>query len=249
MPDDGYSATITARRALTEALSFFWIRPDAEPRPFVPGQYLTIGRVVDGRLVQRPYSLASSARRSDDGYELYIRRVEGGALTPPLFAARVGDRVSLRGPKGRFTLRPEDRERTHLFVATGCGIAPFMSMLRTLRDGGERRRVVLLHGVSYVRELAYREELEEQSAGGADLTYLPTVSRPADAANAAWTGLGGRVERVLAQVCDRYAVDAGEAVAYVCGNPEMTVAVEELLRGRGFPEERIRSEDYWPRRR
>ncbi len=247
---DRYDATITARSDLTEALAFFRVRPDDAPRAFVAGQYLTVGRLVQGRLVQRAYSVASSARRLDEAYELYIRLVPGGALTPELFRAGAGDRVSLRGPKGRFTLRAEDAERPHLFVATGCGIAPFMSMLRTLRDDGIRRRIVLLHGVSYARELAYRTDLERWSAEPESrLVYVPTVSRPADPRNAGWTGGTGRVERVLAPVCDRHRIDADEAVAYVCGNPEMTASVRELLRARGFAAERVHAEDYWPLRR
>ncbi len=246
---EGYDATITAHERLTDALAFFRLQPDLEPRPFVPGQYLTVGRLSHGKLVQRPYSVASSARRLLDGYELYIRLIPGGALTPLLFGTSPGDRVSLRGPKGRFTLRAQDEALVHLFVATGCGIAPFMSMLRTLRDDGVRRRVVLLHGVSYARELAYREELERWSgAAGSDLAYLPTVSRPAAAENAGWSGRTGRAEHVLASVCEQLGVDPGGSVAYVCGNPEMTTTVEGLLRARGFGEERIHTEDYWPLR-
>lgn len=250
MAAEPYDATITAREQLTEALAFFRIQPDLVPRPFVPGQYLTVGRLVQRRLVQRPYSVASSARRIGEGYTLYIRLVPGGALTPELFRTAVGDRVSLRGPKGRFTLRAEDAQRTHLFVATGCGIAPFLSMLHTLRDDGARRRIVLLHGVSYVRELASRAQLERWSGEPESaLVYVPTISRPSDPRNEGWAGSAGRAERALEPVCERHRIDPAEAVAYVCGNPEMTASVRELLRARGFADQRVHTEDYWPLRR
>lgn len=246
MSTSTYNATIAARSDLTDALAFFEVRPDQPPAPFVPGQYFTLGLVVSDKLVQRPYSVASSARRSAEGYELYIRLIPGGALTPHLFARRAGDRVSIRGPKGRFTLVPGD-ERVHLLVATGCGIAPFVSMLRTLRDDGVTRPIVLVHGVSYVRELAYRPFLDDLAADPARrFAYVPTISRPNAPENAGWGGDVGRVEAILPEVCERFGIATRDSVAYVCGNPDMTTAVKRILAARGFDKLQLHTEDYWP---
>jgi ferredoxin-NADP reductase len=243
-----YNATITARSDLTEALAFFRVRTDDEPRPFTAGQYFTLGLLAGGRLVQRPYSAASSPDRLLDDYEFYIRLVPGGALTPRLFETRPGDRISITGPKGRFRLH-HGEERLHLFVATGCGVAPFISMLRSFRDETAPLRCVLLHGVSYARELAYRLFLEDWAAERRNaFSYIPTISRPAAPENAGWTGSTGRVESVIGRVCEERGISASDALAYVCGNPEMTVAVKEALRGRGFGDQQIRTEDYWPLR-
>lgn len=240
------AATITVREDLTPSLAFFRVLPDGPPPAFVPGQYVTLGLPRGTGVVQRAYSIASSARRIDAGYELYVRLVPGGALTPLLFACPPGQRVSLRGPKGRFVLRSGD-DRVHLFVATGCGIAPFMSMLRTLHDDGSPRRVVLLHGVSYASELAYRGFLEELARDARwRLTYVPTVSRPRDPANAGWSGRTGRVEAAVEEISDRLWLTPGDTVAYLCGNPEMIASVEGILRGRGLSARQIQDERYWP---
>lgn len=245
VPPPGF-ATITDRSDLTETIAFFRVRPESAPKPFEPGQYVTIGLEPRGALVERPYSIASSARRLDDGYELYVRLVPGGALTPALFGSRVGDRVTFRAPKGRFTLGPDDT-RVHLFVATGCGLAPFISMLRTLRDAEATRPIVLLHGVSYVRELGYRIFLEDLAADPErHFTYIPTVSRPRAPENTGWNGSTGRAEAVVATVCDRLGLTAATSVAYVCGNPEMTTATKGLLLARGFAREQVHVEEYWP---
>ena len=239
-------ATITAREDLTPSLAFFHVRADGAAPAFVPGQYVTLGLATPTGIVQRAYSIASSARRIADGYELYVRLVPDGALTPLLFTCRPGQRVSLRGPKGRFVLAPGD-ERAHLFVATGCGIAPFISMLRTLSDDGSPRRVVLLHGVRHASELAYREFLEELARDVRwQLTYVPTVSRPQDLANTAWSGRTGRVEGAVDEVSDHLRLTPSDTVAYLCGNPEMIAAVEGILRGRGLLAGQIHHERYWP---
>lgn len=246
MSTSTYNATVTARSDLTEALAFFQVRPDDPPKPFVPGQYFTLGLLSQDKLVLRPYSVASSARRIADGYELFIRLIPNGALTPLLFDSVEGDRISIRGPKGRFSLAAGD-ERLHLFVATGCGIAPFISMLRTLRDDHATRRIVLLHGVSYTRELAYRLFLEDLAADPARrCTYVPTVSRPKAPENAEWRGSVGRVEAILPTVWEKLRLDARDSVAYICGNPDMTLGVRQLLTDRGMDRLQIHTEDYWP---
>lgn len=246
VPAPGYNATIAERTDLTEALAFFRIRPDGAAKAFAPGQYVTLGLDTGERVVERPYSIASSAERLDDGYELYVRLVPNGALTPSLFRTRAGERVMLRAPKGRFTLQPGD-ERIHLFIATGCGIAPFISMLRTLNDTHAVRPIVLIHGVSYVRELAYRLFLEDL-AGDAKrrFTYVPTISRPLADENLAWPGSTGRAEAIIASVCDRLLLAPANCVAYVCGNPEMTSAARHILGERGFDRAQVRVEEYWP---
>src|SRR5436190_1348143 len=83
------------------------------PPPFEPGQYMTIGVFADGKLVQRPYSVASSPRTAAEGYEFYVRLVQGGLFTPLLWRLPVGHGMRMIGPKGKFLLEPEDK-RMHL---------------------------------------------------------------------------------------------------------------------------------------
>ena len=76
-----------------------------------------------------------------------------------LWRLPAGHRMRMIGPKGRFMLEPDD-DRTHLFVSTGTGIAPFIAMIRQTERLGDPRRTVVLNGCSYVDELGYRDELE-----------------------------------------------------------------------------------------
>ena len=93
---------------------------------------MTIGVFVDGKIVQRPYSVASAPGvAGDTGYEFYLRLVQGGTFTPLLWDLPVGHRMRMIGPKGKFMLEPDD-DRTHLFISSGTGNAPFVSMMRQL---------------------------------------------------------------------------------------------------------------------
>ncbi len=242
-----YNATLVDRADETGSLAYFTIRLDGEPVPFEAGQYMTIGVLVGGRMVQRPYSVASSPRTAADGYELYVRLVEGGQFTPLLWDLPIGHRMRLIGPKGKFTLQPED-DRTHVFISSGTGNAPFVSMIRTMIIDRAPRRALFLNGVSYQDELGYRALVEGwHSTGTLPVTYIPTVSRVSDPRNSRWTGRTGRVEAILEDVCREFELTPDNAIAYICGNPDMILNADATLQGRGFAEESVRKELYWPK--
>jgi ferredoxin--NADP+ reductase len=243
-----YNATLVRRDDQHDALGAFWVRFDGDATPFLSGQYMTIGVFADGKLVQRPYSVASDpAAAGDIGYEMYVRLVNGGMFTPLLWRLPIGHRMRMIGPKGKFTLEPDD-ERIHLFISSGTGNAPFVSMMRSLLREGKPRRTVFLNGVSYEADLGYRSLLEGwQRSGEYPVTYVPTVSRPADPSNAGWTGRTGRAESNVAGVLDELALTPDNTIAYICGNPDMIVAAEATLLSRGFPEAQVKKELYWPK--
>ncbi len=242
-----YNATLVRREDQHESLAYFVVRFDGEPTPFEPGQYMTIGVMVNGRIVQRPYSVASPPSRAGDGYEMYVRLVQGGTFTPLLWRLPVGGRLRMIGPKGKFVLEPED-DRIHLFISSGTGNAPFVAMMRQALLDGNPRRAVFLNGVSYEPDLGYRALLEAwQSSGEYPVTYVPTVSRPTHPSNAGWTGRVGRVESIVAAVCAELGLTAENTVAYLCGNPDMILSAEATLLDLGFPEASVKKELYWPK--
>jgi len=243
-----YNATLVRRVDHSADLASFWLKLDDPAPRFESGQYMTIGVFADDRLWQRPYSVASAPSVADtEGFEFYVRHVPIIRFTTLLWRLRPGTRMRMTGPKGRFMLEPDDR-RTHLYVSTGTGLAPFISMIRETLALGKPRRTIVLHGVSFADELGYRAELEAwQRDGTYPLRYVPTISRPADPRNAGWTGRTGRVEAVVGDVCHDLGLRADRTVVYICGNPEMILNVEGVLMRRGLPEFHVRKELYWPR--
>lgn len=106
-----------------------------------------------GKMIKRAYSIASAG--TNTAYlEFYINLVPSGALTPRLFALQPGDTVYL-GSKitGMFTIDEVPAERNLLFIATGTGLAPYVSMIRTHLLANPERKLCILHGARHSWEL------------------------------------------------------------------------------------------------
>ncbi len=237
------NATLIERRDITADLARFRFRPDAGVPAFVAGQYVPVALPTEDGPLIRPYSIAS-APREREMLELFVRRLDGGAFTARLWALEPGARLWIGPPRGLFLLTPADASR-HLLIATGTGLAPMMAILAALADRPVRPHVTLIHGVSRVSELGYREELERSSMRGS-LDYRPTISRPPTTGDVGWDGAVGRVDRVLLDLLAAGTIDVLGSVAYLCGNDGMIATVRELLVHAGMPETSIHSERFAP---
>ncbi len=239
-------AKITERKDYASDLWSIRIRP-AERLAFKPGQYATLGVLEGGDVVERAYSICSSPL--EDEIEFFFELVPQGELTPRLYRLRAGDTVMIRRQaKGLFLLDGKSGHTQHFLVSTVTGVAPFLSMVRTLvrepRNGyPPNLRVVVLQAASRSWEFAYREELEALSRQFPWLTYIPTVSRPWE--DAGWKGEVGRIEDVLRKYLDTLGLDPATTTAYLCGHPQMIENSKGILQRRGFAKEFIREEVYW----
>lgn len=121
---------------------------------FEPGQYVRIH--PDGMDFHRSYSMANVP--GSNHLEFFVRLVPGGAFSGWLATAKPGDKVELSVPHGTFFLRDEDRPR--LFVAGGTGVAPFLSMLRSMDGKSGSQPTTLLIGARTPGHLFALDELE-----------------------------------------------------------------------------------------
>ena len=237
-------AELIERRDVSANLAILRFRV-AERLSFSAGQYATISIAVDGDLVERPYSIASSPHEAF--LEFFIELVPGGNITPKLWELKLGSTILVRRRiVGQFTL---DTDVTHhLMVATVTGVAPFVSILRTQqidreRGGASNHQFVVIHGASQSVDFGtYRNELEELSRAGW-LTYIPTVSRPW--AESSWKGETGRVEDIIRKHADRLGFDHSNAIAYACGHPQMVSNVKEILARARFRKDQIKEEKFF----
>jgi len=214
---------------------------------FKPGQYATLGVEQDGRLIERAYSIVSSPL--EDEIEFFFELVPEGDLTPLLYKLQVGDTMSMRKQaKGLFVLDGKSGHRQHYQVGTVTGVAPYVSIVRTMVRGANQGhpsdlRIVLLHAASRSWEFAYREELEALSARDSWFHYIPTVSRPWEDPN--WKGEVGRAEDIVRKYLDMLGLEPTNTTAYLCGHPQMIENAKGILARRGFSKESVREELYW----
>lgn len=240
-------AEITERRDLAPDLWVIRVRPE-EPFRFEPGQFATVGALDGEKLVERPYSIVSSPLESE--LEFFVELVPQGELSQRLHELGPGDSIYVRkAAKGRFTLDSANGRQNHLMVATVTGVAPFVSIARTLRleeQDGRRSSpplLVLLQGASRSWELGYDRELVLLEKATNWFRYVPTVSRPSE--DPAWKGERGRVHELIAKSLDRFSRGPSDTTAYLCGHPGMIEAGREILHAAGFEKGSIRAERFW----
>ena len=245
--DKFYRVRITKRVDLAPELWVIRIQVGGE-FAFTPGQYATLGLLLDEKRKERPYSIVSAPH--EDEIEFFFELVPQGQLTPELYSLQIGDELFMRKvPKGRFTLDTKSGRTNHLLISTVTGVAPFVSYVRTLyRDwkegkfGGEHK-LFLLNGASRSWEFGYLDELQRFAEEVPWLEYIPTISRPWE--DEKWTGEVGRVDDLIRKYADLWGLDGSNSVGYLCGHPEMIEHAKGILKRRGFEKEHLREEVYW----
>jgi ferredoxin/flavodoxin---NADP+ reductase len=192
------------------------------PRPFEfqAGQVIKIA--LDSQDTPRMYSICSGEKDPETGVLFNVK--QDGSLTPHLARCREGDSILVSEPFGSFTAESGPA----WWIATGTGIAPFYSMLRS----GRVKNKTLIHGVRFLDQFYFEKEWEVALGS----RYIRCCSREEGAA-----AFPGRVNDYLEK--------AGEFPAghkyYLCGNGMMVVEVRDLLISRGVPFANIIAEIYF----
>ncbi|MDK2856965.1 MAG: hypothetical protein PWQ89_84 [Verrucomicrobiota bacterium] len=188
---------------------------------FTPGQCAVLFTSTGD---SRPYSLASGPE--EPVLRFLIRRARKGSVSTWLATRRPGDVVRVSLPFGDF--RPGGKGPASVFVATGVGIAPFLSVLRSSRDA--QSAVLCLYGVRYHRDAVELSLLRQHT------TLQLAVSREPAEGETHQGRLTGLLETVTLP---------DDADFFLCGYDAMTDEAFDLLRARGVPAERIHTEVFF----
>jgi ferredoxin--NADP+ reductase len=210
---------------------------------FENGHFIMLGLEIDGRPMMRAYSIASA--NHEEHLEFFSIKVPDGSLTSRLQHLKDGDTVLLsRKPVGTLVLHDLLPGKHLYLLATGTGLAPFMSVIKDPVTYERFEKVVLVHGVRYISELAYAEfiatELPQNEFIGDQvsekLLYYPTVTREAFRHQGRITQLieSGRLFDAIGlppldPLCDR---------VMICGSSAMLKDCCTLLDNRGFRKSR-----------
>ncbi|MEW6120003.1 MAG: ferredoxin--NADP reductase [Pseudomonadota bacterium] len=220
-------AVLSVRPWSDRTFSFTLSRP--RDFAFASGEFVTLGLKREGRLIARAYSIVSPADAPE--LEFLSIHVPDGPLTSQLAQVRPGDGVWLNSkPTGSLTLDHVLPGRTLYMLATGTGLAPFMSLVRDPETFARFETVVLVHSVRTAAELAYREELDARA--DACFRYMPTVTREPFATSERGSTLFAS-GRLFAQL-GLPAADPAHDRVMICGNPDMTREMTQYLKDAGW---------------
>ncbi len=193
------------------------------------------------KLIRRAYSIASSS--TQEYVEFYITLVHSGSLTPRVFSLNIGDKIWM-GKKavGMFTIDEIDPEQNVVLVATGTGVAPYMSMLRS-NALSRKGKVLVIHGASNSWDLGYSSELSLLETMFPNFSYYPTVTMP-EKEPAGWSGDVRFIQDIWEDdVVEKkwgFKPNAENTHVFLCGNPNMTNGMTEALEKEGFKEHKKR---------
>ncbi len=208
---------------------------------FKNGQFVMIGLPVDGKPLLRAYSIASA--NYEETLEFFSIKVPNGPLTSRLQHLKVGDEVIVgRKPTGTLLVDYLVPGRRLYLLSTGTGLAPFMSLIKDPETYENYEKVILVHGVRTVAELAYQDfitrELPENEYFGElvreKLVYYPTVTREAYRNQGRITDLitSGKLFEELGLP----PLDKEDDRVMLCGSPQLLDDMRVILKERGFEE-------------
>jgi ferredoxin--NADP+ reductase len=222
----------------TDRLFSFTTTRDAGLR-FENGHFVMVGMLIDDRPVMRAYSIASA------NYEPFLEflsiKVPDGPLTSRLQHIKPGDEVLISAkPTGTLLLRDLKAGKHLYLLSSGTGLAPFMSIIKDPETYDRFEKIVLVHGVRYRSELAYRDYIDWELTAHdylgeqvrSKLIYYPTVTRERFRFEGRVTEL---IEsgKLFADV-GLAPLDPGVDRVMICGSPAMLQDLSALLDERGL---------------
>lgn len=201
------------------------------PVDFKAGQFFMMEVADSLGKVNRSYSVSSSPS-AKEGFSLCVKLLPDGRGSALLRNLKVGETANFMAPFGHFVLA--DSPKDILMIATGTGLAPFMSMLPTLFESGHSGPVTLIFGVRHMEDLFYVKELRAFEAAHPHFKAVITLSQ----APHGWAGASGRVTEHLE------GFDWNSTEVYICGNGDMVKAVRDGLLEKGMEKTAIHLEQF-----
>jgi ferredoxin-NADP reductase/DMSO/TMAO reductase YedYZ heme-binding membrane subunit len=237
-----WSGQLRVARIIRQTLdvqTFRFAPPEGGPMPFQhqPGQYLVISPMINGKKVNRPYTISSSPTQPEY-CEITVKREEMGLVSRHLHdTLREGDTINISAPTGRFIF-DGTQAKSVVLIAGGVGITPLMAIARYLTDKNWQGDIYFAYAAKTPDDIIYRKELDDLKARFPNLHLHVTLSRAKDTD---WTGHKGRV---TAEFLTKCIPELPTRLVYICGPDAMTAMTIQVLKDLGVPAEQIKSEEF-----
>jgi glycine betaine catabolism B len=205
---------------------------------YLPGQFVTLKLVIDGKKIKRSYTISSSPSRPHS-LEITVKRVAGGLVSNWLSDnIKLGDQIEASGPAGKFSCFNYPSQKI-LCIGGGSGITPVMSMSRWVVDTAADVDVHLLAAYHSPMDVVYRRELEMMASRASSFRVSVAVSSAKGPEP--WTGLTGRISAdMLKLVCP----DIHERHIFMCGPEGFMECVKDCLRSLDYPMANLHTESF-----
>lgn len=234
------SAIVQDIQVVSPTTSLFRLAlPDELDFTFKAGQFITFDLPIGEKRLDRWRSYSIASAPSAKVLELCIVRVENGRASDFLFEeVEVGTTLTYKGPDGAFYM-PQQLTVPSVFICTGTGVAPFISMLKDLDERkGFSQPIHLIFGTRIEAGILYRSYLEDLAQREPNFKYDICLSRAADS----WTGHRGYVHEVYTSM---YTGQASDIHFYLCGWSNMVdEAIKRLTEDMQVSERNIIQELY-----
>jgi ferredoxin--NADP+ reductase len=228
---------------------------------FKPGQYGVLGLygsaprhhlcneeqipTADNRLIKRAYAIVSSAS-AKGSVEFYVSVVRTGQLTPRLYALEEGHKLYM-DPNfyGMMTLDSVSDDKSLILMATGTGIAPYVSMLRTIISNKDTaKNIAVIHGASSMWDLGYAAEMKTLENFYPNFTYIPVILEQSTDC------ISGKLQNLWQekQLQEKvpFTCNADNCHLFLSGEHEMIDSMEMQLKKDGFEKDQnLHFEKYW----
>ena len=204
-----------------------------------PGQFGSLVLNIDGKKVVRSYTISSTPTRPFV-LEFTIKRVPGGLVSNWLpDNIKVGDRLEVAGPKGKFSLIPGQVPSKILFLGAGSGVTPVMSMGRWLCDVAANIDIQFFNSVRSPDDIIFEKEIEYMAQRYS--MFTSTAISGTRGTKGDWQGLSGRISEPIINLVSP---DLHEREIYMCGPEGFMDAAKELLGNMGFDLAKLHSESF-----
>ena len=207
------------------------------PFTFVPGQFLNLSFWIGGAKMNRSYSISSSPAQRDY-VDLTVRREPRGAVSRHMDdLLKVGDRIDMGGPVGKFTFTGAEADSIVLLSA-GVGITPMMSIARYLTEQSWPGDIFFVYTCHVLADYIFADQLTALARQNPKLHLLVTISKPE---GTDWKGPRGRITK---EWLEQSIPDLAARRVHVCGPPSMMEAAKAMLTELGVAPERLKTESF-----
>lgn len=232
-----YTLNCIRREEIARDFVTFWFNmPEGSNISYLPGQHLPISLKIDGKTIQRRYTLSSSPSRPES-IAISVKRIKDGYVSNWLHNHfDVGDTLLAEKPKGNFFYGKEQVNQPLLLLSAGSGVTPMLSILRYLSDNDLVKDVVFYHQCKSEQDKPSWAEIEALAEKHQGLKVYCALSRP----DANWTGLKGRLSTSHINLI----TDPEKRQTFVCGPDSFMQEAKRLLQAKGLPEQFYHQEEF-----